>query len=113
MIDARCDNHPYNGETLYVYLPGRENENLLVIEEGTGDNLLKEDINEGYKDYVNYGTHTLTLQSEGCEEVSAEFNYVDGGMVLFRALVKELNIGQIVNAVLEDFLYPYDAILLD
>lgn len=67
------------------------------IAEGTGDNLLDEDIEEGYVDYIYYE------MSELCVE-DGEFtmhNDVDGGMVLCETMVADMSDEDIINAVLD------------
>jgi len=54
---------------------------LLKVQEGTGDNLIGEDIANGFVDYVLWSTFRpadLGLDGE------LTFECVDGGMVLFR-----------------------------
>ncbi len=64
----------------------------IEISEGTGDNLLREDIEAGYKDYVNYKVYG----SDGSE---------DGGMVLYTELIQKKfkSIKEVIPDVLEDF----------
>ena len=112
MRDARRDARKYEGQQLFVYLQGRDKENLLVIEEGTGDNLLNDDIENGFVDYVNYYSSTMQILADDPESPEAEIAPEDGGMILFRQPVQNLSIGQIIHATLEDFLYPHDAVLL-
>lgn len=54
---------------------------FLKIQAGTGDNLLKEDIREGYVDYCLWST----FQPE-CIDIDGELDMecLDSGMVLFR-----------------------------
>lgn len=54
---------------------------FLKIQAGTGDNLLKEDIREGYVDYCLWST----FQPE-CIDIDGELEMecLDSGMVLFR-----------------------------
>ena len=75
-----------------------ENDNIfVVVEYGTGDNLLDQDIEDGYTGYVNigsfygpdaldvdylkidpdYSAEELTVNDEECEQI-------DGGMLLYR-----------------------------
>lgn len=110
--DARIDTGKYEGQQLFVYLPGRDRENLLVIEAGTGDNLLSEDIDNGYVDYVNYYSSTMQILADDPESPEAVIAPEDGGMILLRQPVQNLSVGQIIQETLEDFLYPHDAVLL-
>lgn len=66
-----------NENELYVYVP--ETKQLIYIYEGTGDNLTKEDLAEGYVDYLNYNTYDL----------ESGINEADGGMLLLGQLISE------------------------
>lgn len=69
-----------------------ECECYIHICEGTGDNLLPEDIDEGYIDYIYYEVYN-TLQ-----DVYDRKEY-DGGMVLLKEYYVDLSIEDIVNRV--------------
>lgn len=62
---------------VYIYVP--ETEQIVKIAEGTGDNLLDEDIDAGYVDYIYYDTYVM-------EDSIRES---DGGMVLLTELFRE------------------------
>ena len=64
-------------DEVYIYIPGEQQ--IIKISEGTGDNLLEEDTNEGYVDYIYY------------EQYSREpgFPEVDGGMVMLTELFRD------------------------
>ena len=62
---------------IYIYVP--EMEQIVKIAEGTGDNLLDEDIDAGYVDYIYYDTYVM-------EDSIRES---DGGMVLLTELFRE------------------------
>ena len=102
MTDARMDARIYEGQQLFIYVPASGNEKLVVIEEGTGDNLLKEDISSGYIDYVNYSIGRISLSAPDIEEPAFNFEFEDGGMVMFREYAQNMTVGKIVCAVLED-----------
>ena len=102
MRDARMDTRKYEGQQLFVYVPAGGAEKLVVIEEGTGDNLLKEDISSGYIDYVNYSIGRISLSAPDIEEPVFSFELEDGGMVMFREYVQDMTVGKLVCAVLED-----------
>lgn len=53
---------------------------ILIIYEGTGDNLLDEDIEEGYVDYINYDVYGF---------IGGSIDEIDGGMILTREPVRE------------------------
>ena len=63
---------------LFVFVP--EMGQIVRIAEGTGDNLLREDEEDGYVDYIYYEQHGL---SDGMP-------VVDGGMVLLKGMFREL-----------------------
>ncbi len=63
-----------NYADIYVYIPDKKK--IIYISEGTGDNLLREDIAEGYVDYINYTIYDL---DNGIEES-------DGGMIMLKEL---------------------------
>lgn len=54
---------------------------FVHFEEGTGDNLLKEDIREGYVDYLNWTKFVFDAE---------EFREEDGGMILYKEPVKDV-----------------------
>ena len=73
----------------------RENGRWWSIKEGTGDNLLQEDIDEGYVDYIYYDYYdSLTDIAEG--------NAHDGGMILLKKLYQNMSLEEIVKEV-QDF----------
>ena len=57
-------------ESVYIYVP--EKKQIIRISEGTGDNLLTEDIDDGYVDYIYYEQHNLEV----------DLPEVDGGMIM-------------------------------
>ncbi len=63
---------------LFVFVP--EMGQIVRIAEGTGDNLLQEDEEDGYVDYIYYEQHGL---SDGMP-------VVDGGQVLLEGMFREL-----------------------
>lgn len=64
-------------DDVYIYVPSEQQ--ILKISEGSGDNLLDEDIDNGYVDYIYY------------EQYSREYGFpeVDGGMVMLTELFRE------------------------
>ena len=100
--DARIDPEKYEGQQLFVYVPLKDRGCLIVIEEGSGDNLLTEDISAGYVDYVNYSIGKLSLSACDIEEPDLNFRFEDGGMVMFKTYVQGMTVGEIVRAVMED-----------
>ena len=71
-----------------------EEGNYYHICEGTGDNLLEEDIAEGYIDYIYY---EVFFSLESIRENDED----DGGMVLLKVLYKDLTLRKIVSEVRE------------
>lgn len=65
-----------NFDDLLVFVPSRHN--MIVISEGSGDNLLPEDKKEGWVDYINYTYYETDTFSEE-----------DGGMYMTSELVQE------------------------
>ena len=109
MIDVK---EQYRGQNIFLYLPEREGENLLVIEEGTGDNLLKEDIAEGYVDYLNWNSCSMTLFADSIDMPEAEFSPVDGGMVLLRTYAQSMTVEEVISAALKEFGYDRKPVIL-
>lgn len=64
-------------DTIFVYVPSMKQ--ILRISEGSGDNLLDEDIDAGYVDYIYYEQHALTI----------DFPEVDGGQIMLTELFQE------------------------
>ena len=63
-----------------IYFYVKECEELFCVSEGTGDNLLPEDVENGFKDYLNYTVYRL---DGGIEEY-------DGGMLLLKELISDM-----------------------
>lgn len=57
-------------DEIYIYVPAFKQ--IVKISEGTGDNLLDEDIAAGYVDYIYYDTY----------EMAGGIQELDGGMVM-------------------------------
>lgn len=64
---------------------------LIYVEDGSGDNLIREDIEEGYVDYVNFTTYFL--DDEICED--------DGGMYMYRKNELDKPITDIIKDIIE------------
>lgn len=62
---------------LYIFIPDMKQ--IIRITEGSGDNLLPEDIEEGYTDYIYYEQY----------EISQGFPEVDGGQVLLNEMFRD------------------------
>lgn len=63
-------------EDLYIFVPAMKQ--IIRIAEGTGDNLLPEDIEEGYADYIYYEQY----------ELNQDFSEIDGGQVLLEEMFR-------------------------
>lgn len=68
----------------------------IHITEGTGDNLLSEDIEEGYVDYIYYEVFRAGLWQG--EPVMDE---IDGGMVLLKEMYIDMDIIDIAERAVE------------
>lgn len=68
---------PYNYMDVFVYLI--EANKVLRISEGTGDNLLREDRQAGYIDYIYYSSY----------DMNDEFSEDDGGEILLEEYFKD------------------------
>jgi len=68
---------PSGYNDVFIFVPDAYQ--IIRISEGTGDNLIYEEIEEGYIDYLNYEQYDL-------EDGMPEF---DGGMIMLKELVRE------------------------
>lgn len=66
--------NPY--DDVFIYVPNFRQ--IVRISEGTGDNLLHEDIDAGYVDYIYYDQH----------ELDTDLPEVDGGQVMLTELLR-------------------------
>ena len=64
-------------DSIYIYVP--EAKQIIKISEGSGDNLLDEDIEAGYVDYIYYDTYS----------VADDIRETDGGMIMLTKLFRE------------------------
>ena len=85
---------PNNRIPSLIWAKGKKTGFYYKIEEGTGDNLLKEDEQDGYVDYINYEFYK-TLQDVYDE------NAYDGGMYLLKEYYQDMNVQKIVACVEE------------
>ena len=78
-------------DSIFIFVP--EAGQIVKISEGSGDNLLQEDMDEGYVDYIYY------------EQYSREpgFPEVDGGMIMLTELFQDKykNTKECIPAVLD------------
>lgn len=64
-------------DTIFIYVP--LNNQIIRISEGTGDNLLDEDIEAGYVDYIYYEQY----------ELGDDIRESDGGQIMLTELFRE------------------------
>lgn len=64
-------------DDLFLYVP--EERQIIRIAEGNGDNLLEEDTDAGYVDYIYYDQYMLDVDMPD----------VDGGMVLLKEMLRD------------------------
>ena len=65
---------PNGFDDLCVFVPSKRQ--IICIQEGSGDNLSDEDLDEGYVDYIYYTQYSLEDFEEEDEE--EDFDYVTG-----------------------------------
>lgn len=87
-------NEKYNGEPITMMFMEERGVCAIVIEEGTGDNLLDEDMDAGYIDYVNWTTHSMKMDYN--MPIFVEW---DGGMLLSKVYVQDMTVGEICEKV--------------
>lgn len=81
---------------------------IMTMEIGTGDNLLDEDYEEGYVDYANVYSYEYEDSDEG-------FTMLDGGMVLTKTLIEDMEHGLIdiiPNALYEMGIVANDVVVV-
>ena len=64
-------------DPVYIFVPSKNQ--IVRIAEGTGDNLLDEDIDAGYVDYIYYDLYNVEMA----------IPEVDGGMIMLKELFQE------------------------
>lgn len=64
-------------DTIYIYVPGEQQ--IIRISEGSGDNLLDEDIEQGFVDYIYYEQYSREI----------DFPEVDGGQIMLMELFQD------------------------
>lgn len=68
---------PEGYKDLFLYVSGKRQ--IIRIAEGSGDNLLQEDMADGYVDYIYYEQY----------ELSGDIPEVDGGMILLKEMIRD------------------------
>lgn len=81
---------------MLIYV-GEPHYQIIVAEEGTGDNLLPEDIKEGYVDYMM----TSIYKQDG-----DELELIDSGQMMCEKLVKDMETAEMID-LLMDYHYGY------
>lgn len=66
---------------------------IYHIQEGTGDNLTQEDVDQGYVDYIYYDVYD-SLQGIAEDEI------VDGGLILLEKMYADMSIQEILGRVI-------------
>ena len=85
-----------------IYL--KDSQNYIVADEGTGDNLLDEDVEQGYKDYIMANVY----RTDGLE-----FEEIDGGQIMLDKYVADMEEEEFIERVLKFFAYDEDYIVLE
>ena len=80
-VNSQVLNTEDDTEIVVIFVPAVGK--IVKITEGSGDNLLPEDEEEGLKDYVNYDIWSPSDIDSG------NLDGEDGGMVLFEELIRE------------------------
>ena len=68
----------------------------VYVQEGSGDNLLREDVADGYVDYIDWTSHKAVRFCGDYPDMDEE---VDGGMAMFREYVTDLSDDVLVEAL--------------
>lgn len=84
-------------EDLLLFFPDEPGGIFLSFYEGTGDNLLHEDIEAGYVDYVNY--ETFCLSKDYGDNTLKE---LDGGMLMTKQYVKEMSLVTLIREICKE-----------
>lgn len=75
--ESSLGDKPEGYNDLFVFV--QDTRQIIRISEGTGDNLLPEDVEAGYVDYIYYEQY----------ELETDIQSVDGGMILLKELVRD------------------------
>ena len=88
-------------DDLIIFVP--EKGELISLSKGTGDNLLAEDREDGYVDYIEYTQREGT--TEGMEEI-------DGGMMMFKQPIQN-KYSSLAGTIPDLLEYIYDELDMD
>ena len=88
-------NEMYNGEPLtLLFAEEGRGTYAVVVEEGTGDNLWDEDVDNGYVDYINWEMYAVRMDYN-----LPTFVEWDGGMVLMKNYAQETPVEVICDII--------------
>ena len=89
----------WNGEDIYLAYGDK----VLLIAEGTGDNLMEDDIEDGYVDYFNLEVYKA---AEFDFHKIGMLNTIGGGLMMRNMMISDefygLRVDQIISAVFEE-----------
>ncbi len=85
----------WNGEDIYISY----NEAVLLIAEGSGDNLTSEDEDEGYVDYFNLELYNKDDSIENPEDYD---DTIGGGFMMRKKLISEELYGKMIDEVVAE-----------
>ena len=77
-----------------IWAKGKRTGFYYKIEEGTGDNLLQEDIDEGYVDYICYDYYASLSDLQ-------EENTYDGGFYYLKKLYQNMTLKEVLACIEE------------
>lgn len=92
VLEMKWNDYCQKYETDAMYFHDEEKGKLIMIAEGTGDNLIQEDLDDGFVDYWYAEVYTKALGNCG------------GGMLTLKSFIKEDNktIGEIIDFLQEN-----------
>lgn len=92
----------YDGSPGMLLVQTEDAKLAVKYEEGTGDNLLEEDIREGYVDYMNWESFLITCGEDDCLEDMPVIEPLDGGMALLKRYARDMTEQEIADAVMRE-----------
>lgn len=85
-----------SNDVVCFFAPQLTHGRFIIFDPGTGDNLLPEDYNDGFVDYVNW--QSFDLEAETIYEPA--MIEIDGGMLLLKEPYEDTPIEQIIAGIL-------------
>lgn len=82
-------------KTAKLFIPDMQE--LILAAEGTGDNLMPEDMAEGYKDYIMVEMYKID---------GTDIEETDGGQIMLKELVADMTDEEFMNRVLQYWAIP-------